>query len=70
MVDDTKAVGVLDQWLIEGKYTEEEALVLSCDLLAAGIDTVSIISPHSGETLASIKFGGLAIGTLLLRGLW
>ena len=70
VIDDTKAVGVLDQWLIEGKYTEEEALVLSCDLLAAGIDTVSIILPHSGETLASIKFGELAIGMLLLRGLW
>ena len=43
VVDDTKAVGVLDQWLIEGRYTEEEALVLSCDLLAAGMDTVSIM---------------------------
>ena len=41
-VDDTKAVGLLDQWLIEGKYTEEEALVQSCDMLAAGMDTVSI----------------------------
>lgn len=41
-VDDMKAVGLLDQWLIEGKYTEEEALVLSCDMLAAGMDTVSI----------------------------
>ena len=43
VVDDTKAVGVLDQWLIEGKCTEEEALVLSCDLLAAGMETISII---------------------------
>ena len=40
-VDDTKAVGLLDQWLIEGKYTEEEALILCCDMLAAGMDTVS-----------------------------
>ena len=40
-VDDSKAVGLLDQWMIEGKYTEEEALVLSCDMLAAGMDTVS-----------------------------
>ena len=47
MVDDTNAVGVLDQWLIEGKYTEEEALVLSCDLLAAGMDTVSIMCRSS-----------------------
>ena len=47
MVDDTKAVGVLDQWLIEGKYMEEEALVLSCDLLAAGIDTVNIMCRNS-----------------------
>jgi hypothetical protein len=43
VVDDTKAVGILDQWLIEGKYTEEEALVLSCDMLAAGMETVSVI---------------------------
>ena len=43
VVDDTKAVGVLDQWLIEGKYTEEEALVLSYDLLAVGMETVSVI---------------------------
>jgi hypothetical protein len=42
VVDDTKAVGLLDQWLIEGKYTEEEALVLSCDMLAAGMDTVRL----------------------------
>ena len=40
-VDDNKAVGLLDQWIIEGKYSEEEALVLSCDMLAAGMDTVS-----------------------------
>ena len=40
-VDDTKAVGLLDQWLIEGKFNEEEALVLCCDMLAAGMDTVS-----------------------------
>ena len=40
MVDDSKAVGLLDQWIIEGKYSEEEALVLSCDMLAAGMDTV------------------------------
>ncbi len=33
-------IGLLDQWLIEGKFTEEEALFLSCDMLAAGIDTV------------------------------
>ncbi len=39
-VDDTKAVGLLDQWLIEGKFTEEEALSQSYDMLAAGIDTV------------------------------
>ena len=56
VVDDTKAVGVLDQWLIEGKYTEEEALVLSCDLLAAGMDTVSIILLYSGGMLLAQGF--------------
>ena len=40
-VDNTKAVGLLDQWLIEGKFNEEEALILCCDMLAAGMDTVS-----------------------------
>ena len=30
----------LDQWLIEGKFTEEEALSLSYNMLSAGIDTV------------------------------
>ena len=34
--------GLLDQWLIEGKFTEEEALSQSYDMLSAGIDTVSI----------------------------
>ena len=49
MVDDTKAVGLLDQWLIEGKYTEEEALMQSCDILSAGLDTVSIILLYRGK---------------------
>ena len=31
----------MEQWLIEGKFTEEEVLMQSCDMLAAGIDTVS-----------------------------
>ena len=34
-------VGLLEQWLIEGNYTEEEALTQSIDMLAAGVDTVS-----------------------------
>ena len=54
-VDDTKAVGLLDQWLIEGKYTEEEALVLSCDMLAAGMDTVSNIIISSTRILTLIN---------------
>ena len=41
MVKNFCAVGLLDQWLIEGKFTEEEALSLSYDMLSAGIDTVS-----------------------------
>lgn len=36
--------GLLEQWLIEGNYTEEEALTQSIDMLAAGIDTVSKFS--------------------------
>lgn len=33
--------GLVEQWLVEGKLTEDEAISLSCDMLAAGIDTVS-----------------------------
>ena len=40
-VDETKAVGILDQWLIEGKLEPEDALTQACDLLSAGLDTVS-----------------------------
>ena len=40
-VDTENAVGILDQWLIEGKLTEEEAIVQACDMLGAGIDTTS-----------------------------
>ena len=32
---------MLQQWLIEGKFTEEEALSQSYDMLSAGIDTVN-----------------------------
>lgn len=40
-VDETKAVGILEQWLIEGKLTPEESLTQACDLLSAGLDNVS-----------------------------
>ena len=33
--------GLLSQWLIEGKFTEEEVLSQSYDMLSAGIDTVN-----------------------------
>ena len=36
----------MEQWLIEGKFTEKEALMISCDMLAAGIDTVSLTNFH------------------------
>ena len=42
-VDETKAVGILEQWMIEGKLEPEEALTQACDLLSVGLDTVSII---------------------------
>jgi cytochrome P450 len=35
------SAGLLQQWLIEGKFTEEEALSQSYDMLSAGVDTVS-----------------------------
>ena len=39
--DLVSTTGILDHWLIEGKLTEEEALVQACDMLGAGIDTTS-----------------------------
>ena len=42
--------GLLDQWLIEGKFTEEEALSTSYDMLSAGIDTVM------ASDTSSVKF--------------
>lgn len=32
--------GLLEQWLREGKMTEEQALMLSADMFFAGVDTV------------------------------
>ncbi len=43
VVDETRAVGILEQWLIEGKLEPEDALTQACDLLSAGLDTVSVI---------------------------
>ena len=39
----TSLIGLLDQWLIEGKFTEEEALSQSYDMLSAGIDMVRLM---------------------------
>lgn len=51
-------LGLLDQWLIEGKFTEEEALSQSYDMLSAGIDTVKLlISDRMAKALAT----GLAV---------
>ena len=33
--------GLLEQWLQEGKMSDEEALMTSADMFAAGADTVS-----------------------------
>ncbi len=43
VVDETRAVGILEQWLIEGKLEPEDALTQACDLLSGGLDTVSIL---------------------------
>ena len=44
-------LGLLDQWLIEGKFTENETLSLSYDMLSAGIDTVR--KTHAESTVGS-----------------
>ena len=33
---------MMEQWLIEGNLSQKEVLMLSCDMLAAGIDTVNL----------------------------
>lgn len=40
-IDPDNIVGLLDQWLIEGKLTEEEAVIQACDMITGGIDTTS-----------------------------
>ncbi len=52
VVDETRAVGVLEQWLIEGKLEPEDALTQACDFLSAGLDTV-------GDTVCTY---GMTIG--------
>ena len=32
---------MMEQWLIEEKFSEKEILMLSCDVLAGGLDTVN-----------------------------
>ncbi len=46
VVDEARAVGILEQWLIEGKLEPEDALTQACDLLSAGLDTVSYCCSH------------------------
>ena len=41
IVDEDVAVGLLHQWLIEGKLTEDEAFIQACDMLGAGVDSTS-----------------------------
>ena len=38
---ETSTVGLVEQWLLEGKMTEEEAISQACDQIAAGVDTTS-----------------------------
>ena len=38
---ETSTVSLLEQWLLEGKMTEEEAISQACDQIAAGVDTTS-----------------------------
>ena len=38
---ETSTVGLLEQWLLERKMTEEEAISQACDQIAAGVDTTS-----------------------------
>ena len=33
---------MMEQWLIEGRFSEKETLMLSCDMLAGGLNTVNL----------------------------
>ena len=37
------AVGLLEQWLVEGKLSKDRAIVLSIDMFTTGVDTVRTI---------------------------
>ena len=41
--DSAGAVGLLEQWLAEGKLTKDRAVITSVDIFLAGVDTVSAI---------------------------
>ncbi len=57
VVDETRAVGILEQWLIEGKLEPEDALTQACDFLSAGLDTVGVV------TLMSLWFIVVTLAT-------
>ena len=40
-MEESEVRGLLEQWLREGKMTEELALMLSADMFSAGVDTVN-----------------------------
>ena len=51
-VDATSAVGLLEQWLMEGKLSENEIVMQAADMLAAGTDTTSITGTFMLHELA------------------
>ena len=53
--------GLLEQWLREGKMTEEEALMNAADMFFAGVDTVRI---HVVVLLTVTNYA-LVLGNLL-----
>ena len=46
--------GLLEQWLREGKMTEEEALMNSADMFFAGVDTVCSFPQNLCISLAKL----------------
>eukprot|EP00731_Ephydatia_muelleri_P031105 Em0022g619a len=52
VVDEAKAISLMEQWLIEGKLTQKEILTLCCDMLAAGIETSSLTATFLLHELA------------------
>ena len=57
--EESEAPGLLEQWLREGKVTEEEAIIEAITMFTAGIDTVNIF--HYTVIFEGSKFSFISV---------